>query len=280
MGYSQGYDDITKPANRQTRVEITPCTGSTSPPISTTLPSPAAAWSGSRCRLVMRSASGRSAPARPIRPNRSHPLPSPCTSAGAPARPPWLPAGRKTLPPARCWEQLTATCRFTTASTAGMAQGTTTTPAKRRSMARCTRMRLPGRRRSPSSIWMHLPAGVSLVCPLSLGNHVDHQLTRLAAEQTRAPLVLLRRLPLCAQAARIICRRWRRPAGSRQCTPLSPGGLKAWQDCVAAHASQISTFWADEAAMRAAIAALRRPGVGSLPVAARVRQKFAQTNSL
>lgn len=98
-----------------------------------------------------------------------------------------------------------------------------------------------------------LPADARVVCPLALGNHVDHQLTRLAAEQTRCqlwyyadfPYVLKQpgQLQALAQAG------WK-----RTCTPLSAAGLSAWQGCVAAHASQISTFWADEAAMRVAIA--------------------------
>jgi hypothetical protein len=40
----------------------------------------------------------------------------------------------------------------------------------------------------------------------------------------------------------------------RESFRLSAAGLKAWQDAVAAHASQISTFWADELVMRMAIA--------------------------
>jgi LmbE family N-acetylglucosaminyl deacetylase len=99
----------------------------------------------------------------------------------------------------------------------------------------------------------HLLAGVRVVCPLSLGNHVDHQLTRLAAEQTGCQLWYYADYPYVlrqpGQLQVLEQEGWR-----RQCTSLSPGGLKAWQDCVAAHASQISTFWADEAAMRAAIA--------------------------
>ena len=98
-----------------------------------------------------------------------------------------------------------------------------------------------------------LAVDARVVCPLSLGNHVDHQLTRLAAEQAGwqvwyyadFPYVLRQPDQLLALEA----------AGwQRVCIPLSRAGLAAWQDCVAAHASQISTFWADELAMRGAIA--------------------------
>jgi LmbE family N-acetylglucosaminyl deacetylase len=99
----------------------------------------------------------------------------------------------------------------------------------------------------------HLPAGVRVVCPLSLGDHVDHQLTRLAAEQTGRRLYYYADFPYVLRQPGAL-QALAQAGWQRQCTSLSPGGLEVWQDCVAAHASQISTFWADEAAMRAAIA--------------------------
>lgn len=97
-----------------------------------------------------------------------------------------------------------------------------------------------------------LPADVRVVCPLALGNHVDHQLTRLAAEQTGCQLWYYADFPYVleqpGQLQALVQAGW-----NRTCTRLSAAGLSAWQDSVAAHASQISTFWADEAAMRGAI---------------------------
>ena len=110
---------------------------------------------------------------------------------------------------------------------------------------------------------VRLPGAAQVVCPLSLGNHVDHQLVRRAAEQLGRklwyyadyPYVLKQpaRLEEMAQAG------WR-----RQLFPLSSTAVAAWQDAVAAHTSQISTFWTDESAMRAAIAeyAAQEAGVG------------------
>jgi hypothetical protein len=40
---------------------------------------------------------------------------------------------------------------------------------------------------------------------------------------------------------------------SRQIFPISLKGLIAWQDSIAAHGSQISTFWSNETEMRQAI---------------------------
>lgn len=99
----------------------------------------------------------------------------------------------------------------------------------------------------------HLPTGTQVVCPLSLGNHVDHQLTRLAAEQSGHALWYYADFPY-------VLRRPEQLVGleqagwQRENFCLSATGLKAWQDAVAAHASQISTFWADELRMRMAIA--------------------------
>jgi len=100
-----------------------------------------------------------------------------------------------------------------------------------------------------SMLKRELPAQVQLVSPLGLGNHVDHRLTRLAAEKLGLPLLYYADYPYVL------------PAGNRQMlgnlssmfTPLSPDGLRAWQDAVAAHQSQISTFWKSLAEMREAI---------------------------
>jgi len=50
----------------------------------------------------------------------------------------------------------------------------------------------------------------------------------------------------------------------RRRVKLTPAALAAWQNAVAAHTSQISTFWSDELAMRLAIAdyAAHADGVG------------------
>ena len=99
-----------------------------------------------------------------------------------------------------------------------------------------------------------LPLDVQVVCPLSLGNHVDHQLTRLAAEQSGHALWYYADFPYVLRRPAALLE-FEQVGWQRENFHLSATGLKAWQDCVAAHASQISTFWADELAMRTAIAA-------------------------
>jgi LmbE family N-acetylglucosaminyl deacetylase len=92
-----------------------------------------------------------------------------------------------------------------------------------------------------------------LVSPLSLGNHVDHQLTRLALDGLGCPSWYYQDYPYvlhCKEKVDSL-----ETGGWISCTfPISEQGLAAWQDSIAVHASQISTFWAGESEMRQAIA--------------------------
>ncbi|RME07494.1 MAG: PIG-L family deacetylase [Anaerolineae bacterium] len=98
-----------------------------------------------------------------------------------------------------------------------------------------------------------LPANAVLVVPLTLGGHVDHQLTRAAAERLGGPLWYYADYPYVLWQTEDFS------AGlSAQVFPLSPEAVTAWQNAVAAYRSQLSTFWADEIEMRAAIAAYAR----------------------
>lgn len=97
-----------------------------------------------------------------------------------------------------------------------------------------------------------LQTDMVLVSPLGLGNHVDHQLTRAALEglgctsfyYTDYPYVLHSR----SQLENLVHEGW-----VSQVFPISQEGLAAWQDSIAAHGSQISTFWTSENEMRQAV---------------------------
>jgi LmbE family N-acetylglucosaminyl deacetylase len=97
-----------------------------------------------------------------------------------------------------------------------------------------------------------LPARSRLVCPLAFGNHVDHQLTRQAAERLPRRLWYYADYPYVArqpaQLDELLSSGWQ-PRHFR----VSAQGLAAWQESIAAHASQISTFWPDLNSMREAI---------------------------
>jgi len=99
-----------------------------------------------------------------------------------------------------------------------------------------------------------LPEQVELVCPLAIGGHVDHRLTRAAAEKigkrlwyyADAPYVLKETLSL----EELTLQGWK----SRQ-FEISTAGSKAWVEAAAMYQSQISTFWSDQADMQASLQA-------------------------
>lgn len=100
--------------------------------------------------------------------------------------------------------------------------------------------------------------------PLGIGDHVDHHLCRRAAERLAADPSLGLALryyedyPYAGDAA-ARARALAAPPGSRPWRPapvaIDHSDLAAKLDAVACFTSQISSFWADEAAMRAAVTA-------------------------
>jgi LmbE family N-acetylglucosaminyl deacetylase len=110
-----------------------------------------------------------------------------------------------------------------------------------------------------------LPNGAQLVCPLSVGGHVDHRLTRLAAERLGKALWYYADYPYVVdhseQLAQFIQAGW-----EQACFPISEDGMEAWEAAVTAHRTQISTFWPDLDAMRTALRTYARQEDGSLQV--------------
>jgi LmbE family N-acetylglucosaminyl deacetylase len=97
-----------------------------------------------------------------------------------------------------------------------------------------------------------IPQDVTLVCPLGLGNHVDHQLTRLAAEGLDRTGWYYADYPYVLRCNEKL-EQLEQEGWISQTFPISQEGLVAWQDSIADHASQISTFWKDELEMRVAL---------------------------
>jgi len=99
----------------------------------------------------------------------------------------------------------------------------------------------------------NLPAEAKIVCPLSLGGHVDHHLVRTAAEMLGRDLwyyadfpYSIRREP---EKVELLQAEGWQPVNH----PISINGLAAWQSAVAAYKSQISTFWTNIEEMKADI---------------------------
>jgi hypothetical protein len=99
---------------------------------------------------------------------------------------------------------------------------------------------------------MGLPEQAILVSPLSLGGHADHRLTRQAAELLNLPLYYYADYPYAeawdADLSGLIPDGW-----ELDVHPVSAQGLSAWCAAVAAHRSQISTFWAELEGMQSSI---------------------------
>lgn len=105
------------------------------------------------------------------------------------------------------------------------------------------------------------PELFKLVSPLAIGGHVDHRLTRAVAERLGQPLWYYADYPYVAGNAESIPSHI--PQGwEMRVYPVSQSGLKAWVDSIAAHRTQISTFWADEQIMRSDILAYARESGG------------------
>jgi len=97
-----------------------------------------------------------------------------------------------------------------------------------------------------------LTPGDELVAPLAFGGHVDHRLTRAAVETLERPLWYYADYPYVSRHPDQI--QALRQAGWEEILfDVSQDGLEAWQEAIAAHRSQISTFWPDLETMYAAI---------------------------
>ncbi len=113
-------------------------------------------------------------------------------------------------------------------------------------------------------IAQELPADARLVSPLCLGGHIDHWLVRAAAESLGKPVWYYADYPyviddpLEHHDLRPSLRGL--PIALRQ--PLSGAALAAWQAGIAAHRSQISTFWGSLAEMQAKISQYYAEGGG------------------
>ncbi|MGZ6345952.1 MAG: PIG-L deacetylase family protein [Anaerolineales bacterium] len=96
-----------------------------------------------------------------------------------------------------------------------------------------------------------LQPGDKVVSPLAIGGHLDHVLTRLAAERLGRPLQYYADIPYLINRPEMLA-----PAvkGLRSTHyPVSEKGLVAWQKGIAAYATQILMLFRNSAQMRRAI---------------------------
>jgi len=104
-----------------------------------------------------------------------------------------------------------------------------------------------------------LPDQALLVCPLALGGHVDHQLTRVCVEKVIRSrpqksgwdLWYYADYPYARNEIQTLANLQHSLAWKMHAYPVTADGLLAWQRAVAAYASQVSTFWQDLDVMKA-----------------------------
>lgn len=106
-------------------------------------------------------------------------------------------------------------------------------------------------RRIATALKSELRQDDHLVCPLSLGGHVDHVLARRAAESLHRPLRYYADIPYLLNNPQVLD-----PAVARlqnELYRISAEGLKAWLEGVAAYKSQISSLLKTEGTLFDAI---------------------------
>ncbi len=104
------------------------------------------------------------------------------------------------------------------------------------------------------------PKDSELVCPMALGGHVDHRLVRLAAEGLSQHMWYYADYPYIGQID--VSKLMIDPKIHQKIFPVSEAGFEVWVEAVAAHASQISTFWSDLDQVRDAIRSYWEPFKG------------------
>ncbi|MGB9641545.1 MAG: PIG-L deacetylase family protein [Anaerolineales bacterium] len=102
---------------------------------------------------------------------------------------------------------------------------------------------------------------VQLISPLGVGHHVDHQLTRKAAEASGLPLWFYAEVPYILKHADWQTK-WLIALSPVLNQTISPQAVHYWQKAAAAYASQISTFWSDEIILQEDLQRLVNQGWG------------------
>ncbi len=87
-------------------------------------------------------------------------------------------------------------------------------------------------------------ASTQVVCPLAIGGHVDHQLTRKAAERLDLGLWYYYDLPYASRGGGLPDGLGM-PAGEAVILPLAQEEIDAWASAAAEYRSQIGSFWSD-----------------------------------
>ncbi|PKO00971.1 MAG: hypothetical protein CVU43_13675 [Chloroflexi bacterium HGW-Chloroflexi-5] len=88
-----------------------------------------------------------------------------------------------------------------------------------------------------------LPSKADIICPLGMGGHIDHRVTRLAAEQIGRSLWFYADYPYAAKDPSKV-NAFLPDNAEPEVQEFSAAGVDAWLKAIACYPSQISSFWA------------------------------------
>jgi len=96
-----------------------------------------------------------------------------------------------------------------------------------------------------------LPAEAQIVVPLSIGNHVDHELTRKAASRLEIPLYYYADYPYARESdgKEILNFMKNSTIWEVEIFAVSEKGIQKWQQAALAYQSQVTIFWENEGAL-------------------------------
>jgi LmbE family N-acetylglucosaminyl deacetylase len=111
-----------------------------------------------------------------------------------------------------------------------------------------------------AALTSEIQPGDKIVSPLAIGGHLDHVMTRLAVERLHLPLWYYADIPYLLSRPEILAATAK---GLRKTSyPVSEEGLKAWQNGIAAYATQIPMLFRTMPKMREAIRLYWETGAG------------------
>jgi LmbE family N-acetylglucosaminyl deacetylase len=94
-----------------------------------------------------------------------------------------------------------------------------------------------------------LPADAAIYAPMAIGEHVDHRLTRMAAERLDRPLRYYQDLPYAFRDGKP-APELGIPSGIERLHMLSQENIDAWAGAILDYPSQVPSFWESEAEVR------------------------------
>jgi LmbE family N-acetylglucosaminyl deacetylase len=92
------------------------------------------------------------------------------------------------------------------------------------------------------------PPQARLYCPSVVGGHVDHRLTRKAAERLGRPLWYFQDMPYAARGG-VLPADLALPTGITMTVPLAEEEVQQWIDAIGEYRSQLTTYWPTENAL-------------------------------